>query len=359
MIRRDLALARLVVAAFLLPTGLGADSAKTAAEYARLVKEYRMGNGDDAIRQLLTWEPALVAAAMRDAALPRREHESGQPIIEPGSFPAAIMLHTEAGLRLAYEGKGVEAAFQWFVAERIALAPYGLERPAFLRAWYHALGQYFLGSRNDDAIALLEQGRTQFPDDPSIALSLGPAYEARGTFSGGRMSSAWADRSGDERLSLAKAEGIYRSVLAVDATCTEARLRLGRVLQFNQQPEAGLVELRRVTAAAATPARLRYLAHLFIGDQLLHLGAGADESEAAQELERALQAWPAGQAAALSLARILHSQGRRGEAAQVLEGAITAKALDGEDPFRTYHSGDRMQERPLLEKVKAMAQDQQ
>lgn len=355
MIRSAVTAARLVVGALLLPACLEAASAERAAEYAKLVDEYRVGNGDRAIRQLLTWNPELMAEAMRDAALPRR----GRPLIEPGSFPAAIMLHTEAGLRLNYQEKGFEAAFQWIAAERIARAHDSLERPAFLRAWYYALGQYFLGSdRLGDAVALLEQGRTQFPDDPSIALALGGAYEVFGTFSQGAMRSAWVHRSADEKQELTKAEAIYRSVLAVDAESTQARLHLGRVLQSSRQPEAALVELRRVATTAA-PARQRYLAHLFIGDQLLRAGGEAERAESRQEFERALEAWPAGQAAALSLAQILHSSGRRDEAAQVLEGAITPSAKDGEDPFRTYHFGDRTEERPLLERVKAMAQDHQ
>jgi hypothetical protein len=53
---------------------------------------------------------------------------------------------------------------------------------------------------------------------------------------------------------------------------------------------------------------------------------------------------------------LVHSTGRRGEAALVLERAIAGKEPDSIDPFRTYHSGDRTEERPLLQKVKEMAQ---
>lgn len=342
-----------LVVAILLPAVVEADSADRTAAYARLVEEYRLGKGDSAIRQLVTWRVDVLAEAMGDAVLPRDHHS----IITPGSFPAAIMLHTEAGLRLNYEGKSLEAVAQWLVAERIARAPYSLERPAFLRAWYHALGQYFMGSyREGDAVPLLEQGRTQFPDDPSIALGLGRAYEVQGTFSQGALRSAWSEPPGDARQYLAKAEAAYRSALIPDPDFTEARLHLGRVLQLSRQAEAGLVELRRVAATAADP-RSRYLAHLFIGDQLLHAGAESQEAEARQELQGALDAWPTGQAAALSLSSRLHASGRRGQAAQVLEAVISARAKDGEDPFRSYHFGNPVEERPLLEKVKAMAQD--
>ena len=341
-----------LVVAILLPAVATADSADRTADYARLVEEYRRGKGDAAIRQLLTWRGDVLAVALGDAVLPRDHHS----IITPGSFPAAIMLHTEAGLRLNYEGKGLRAVAHWLVAEKIARAPYSLERPAFLREWYHALGEYFMGSyRDGDAVPLLEQGRTQFPNDFSIALTLGRAYEVQGTFSEGAMRSAWSDPSEADREYLAKAEAAYRSALASNAESTEARLHLGRVLQFSRQAEAGIVELRRAAATAGDP-RSRYLADLFIGDQLLHLGAESQREEARQALERALDAWPAGQAAALSLAQSLHASGLRAEAAQVLEG-VAAGAKEGEDPFRTYLFGDPTQERPLLERVKALAQD--
>ena len=176
MIRRNLTAAQLVVLAFLLPACLEADSAERAAEYARLVEEYRVGNGDTAIRRLLAWKPASMVEAARDVALA----PSGRPIINPGLFPAAIMLHSEAGLRLNHGGKGLEAVVHWSVAEMIARAPYSLDRPAFLRASYHALGHYFLGSnREGDAAALLEQGRRQFPDDPSITRKIARDYYTR------------------------------------------------------------------------------------------------------------------------------------------------------------------------------------
>ena len=238
----------------------------------------------------------------------------------------------------------------------IASAPFSLERPVFLRAWYHALGHYFIGSNRDaDAAALLEQGQRQFPKDPLIALTLGRAHEVAATFSGGAIRPASVERSGGAMDYLTRAENNYRSVLAVDGECAEARLRLGRVLQLKQQPEAALVELRQVATPETAP-RLRYLAHLFTGDALLHCAAGGDQTETRREFERALEAWPGGQAAALSLARILHSSGRRGEAAVLVEGAIARKPTDEADPLTMYYLGDRSQERPLLERVKAMAQ---
>jgi tetratricopeptide (TPR) repeat protein len=303
---------RWVFLAFLVGARLGAGSAERAAEYAKLVEEYRKGNGDPAIRQLLSWEAATMAEAVRDAALPSRSF----PLLYAPDFPAAIMLHTEAGLRLNSEGRGFEAAFQWLL------------------------------EREQDAVVLLEQGHEQFPDDPLIALDLGRANEVLGSYADGVRPSAWANRSADARQYLTTAESCYRGALALDAGLIEARLRLGRVLQMTRRREAALALLRRVTEPSV-PAHLRYLAHLFIADQLLHVDGEVDPAAAQRELERALELWPRGQAAALSLSRILHSNGRRAEAALVLERAIAGKEQGSIDPFRTYHSGDRTEERPL------------
>ena len=86
------------------------------------------------------------------------------------------------------------------------MAGQGLERREVLRI-------LLVSNRNGDAAALLEEGRRQFPDDPSIALTLGRCDEVAGTFSEGASRSVWVERSADERQYLTKAEGNYRSVL--------------------------------------------------------------------------------------------------------------------------------------------------
>src|SRR5206468_8596428 len=94
-----------------------------------------------------------------------------------------------------------------------------------------------------------------------------------------------------------------------------------------------------------------YLAHLFAGIQLRRQ---SQWSEAREELTRALEAWPEGQIAALSLAEILHTLGERGEAAATLGGAIEDQGDPKRpDPARVYYLGDRAEQKQLLEAVKA------
>jgi tetratricopeptide (TPR) repeat protein len=337
----------LIVASVLMLSPHAHPEGKSPPDYVPIVEQYHAGDSDAAIRRLLA-SPSLMA---------RIAWESGTSgaaglVSRRELLPAAVMLHTEAGLRRNWQGAAPEAALQWTVALRLAREPAAREHPAFLRAWYYALGQYFLGcDPTGFAVISLQQGRAQFPDDPAIALSLAQAFEVGGTFAAGQLRPPWVDLSPASGEDLEKSERLYRSLLEAGADSPEARLHLGRVLQRRGRPDAALPELERV-ATTAEAARLRYLAHLFIGDQLRH---AARDREAQREFERALEARPDGQAAALSLALMLHSQGLRGEAASVLQGAVSGTARE-QDPFRTYHFGDQTEQRRLLESVKAMAQ---
>lgn len=124
------------------------------------------------------------------------------------------------------------------------------------------------------------------------------------------------------------------------------------VVDLSGRSDPALVELRQV-AATTSDARLRYLAHLFAGDLLRRQSRVL---EARQEFDRAVEAWPGGQAAALGLAETLHSLGERAEAASRLESAIGDRNGSAvPDPFRSYHFGDRAEQKRLLEAAKSRA----
>jgi tetratricopeptide (TPR) repeat protein len=326
-----------VLGLLLLAQG-GPAPAHDVKAYWALVEEYQAGDSDEAVRELLGWPSTAMARATDKAAKTRTTRDAaGHKSAAP--FPAAIMLHTEAGLRLNWRGDTEGATLQWRAALKLVEKPHGGEGlPAFLRAWYRAVGLFFLGiCRHGDGLLLLEQAKLRFPGDPTIELALAQAYEMRGTLSG-------------PRSDLVRAEDIYRRLLASNPEWDEVRLRLGRVLQVSARPEPALAEFGRVAGTTADP-RLRYLAHLFAGDELRRRPRFEGARE---ELARALEAWPGGQSAALSLAALLHAEGERAGAASTLAAAL---AVDGEqpDPFRTYHFGDHAEQRRLLEDVKAMA----
>jgi hypothetical protein len=346
------------------------------AAYVKLVEEYRHGDSDRAIAEVISWKPEAISDAIQEVERAEKARLGIGPATDAlVSFPAAVMLHTEAGLFLNWRRGGVSSQWlhairlakaipvlpdqrQWLHAIRLAeLQPITPEQMAFLRAWYHALGVFFLGSYWDlDAIALLETGLERFPDDVSITLALGQAYETRGTFSAGDvLESLRTDSSKgpwkERKYPLREAETIYRGLLTRDPLLSEARLRLGRVLAIAGRDDLALTELR--LAATSNDARLRYLAHLFAGDALRR---SSQLVAARPEFKQALDAWPGGQAAALSLAETLHSLGERRDAASELTTAIEDGAEPTRsDPFRAYSFGDRADQKQLLEAVRAMA----
>ena len=326
------------------------------AAYAALVEEYVQGDGDAALREIVTWKPEAlteVVGAIATASI-AESNASVQARAVLGAFPAAVMLHTEAGLLLNGQEDSEGAALQWRHALRLAeLYPLTKKQAAFLRAWYRAFGLFCLSSYGvDNATSLLKRGVQRFPDDLPLALALGQVYEARGTFWQGRVPSVHPDLPPEARKELRTAEALYREVLSRDPLRAEARLRLGRCLSLSDRADLALPELQRC-GSSTDDARLRYLALLFAGD--LHRRESR-LPEARQEFARAVEAWSGGQAAALSLAEALHALGERAEAGSALEAASAERGAPlRPDPFRSYSFGDRAEHRQLLEGVRAMA----
>ncbi len=315
-----------------------------AMRYGALVQRYLRDDGDEALREIVTWSPGALIAAVGEV-----EDDAIRVVL-----PAAVMLHTEAALYLYEEEGSEEADGQWDCARRLAgLNTWTKEQEAFLRAWYRAAGLLSLGSYGvDNAILLLDRGVLLFPDDPFLAFALGQAYEARGTFRNGRVPSVQPKLSSAAKKDLHTAEGLYRELLNRDPLLWEARLRMGRCIWLDGRAEAALAELER-TASGADPARLRYLAHLFIGDLYRRQSR---MPEARQEFARAVEIWPDGQTAALGLAETLHTLGERSGAGAALEAAITERGGTPRiDPYHGYHFGDRAEHKRLLEAARDMA----
>ncbi|HEY7513417.1 MAG TPA: tetratricopeptide repeat protein [Vicinamibacteria bacterium] len=332
-----------------------ADPAADALRYGAVVQQYLRGDGDEAIREVLTWNRGALSEAVGFV----EEDESGKEGLPQtravvAAFPAAVMLHTEAALYLNEKDDDEGAGAHWGYARRLAeLPPRTKPQEAFLRAWYHAVGLFCLGSFGvDNAIVFLQRGLQRFPDDRPIALALGQAYEARGTYRNGRVPSVQPNLSSDAKKDLRTAESFYRELLSQDPQLWEARLRIGRCAWLGGRPEAALAEFQR-TGSEADDARLRYLAHLFTGDLYRRQSL---VPEARQEFARAVELWPDGQTAALGLAEALHTLGERTEAGAALQAAIVERAGTPRlDPYHVYHFGYRAEQRRLLEAVRDLA----
>ncbi|HEV7501953.1 MAG TPA: hypothetical protein VGQ33_18190 [Vicinamibacteria bacterium] len=321
-----------------------ADPGRDIIAYARLVARYQ-GGDDGVLQEVADWDPRSVANAMNEVEHAERTgFVSGPgPVTVRREFPAAVMMHTEAGLALNWRGDGAGAFREWKDASRLAALPAETDAQArFLRAWYAALGHFFIGSYySADALPFLERGAARFPEDVEIAMARAELYEARGTDTSGLTR--------EERADLTMAESLYREILGRENAPVEARLRLGRVLVLTGPSDRALVELEAVSASKP-PDRTTYLSHLFAGDILRR---ASRLSEAEQEFGLAVDRWPAGQAAGLGRAEILHLLGDRTGAAGAVRKATAGGGL-GTDPYRTYTFGDRDDQRQALEAVKAM-----
>ena len=329
------------------------DPTTDATLFAGLVEKYRHGDSDDAIRELIGSARSLGMMSVMRRAAKAPAKASAPARMALAALPAAVMLHTEAGLYLYGQNDPTRAWVHWSQARALAeVALTERDQDEFLRAWYPALGSYFLGRYLAvDAIDFLEHGLKRFPDEAPIALALGEAHEVRGTFAEGEIMSVRPRPLTEGRGELLAAEHFFRGVLARDPSLVEARLRRGRVLDLLRETDAALAELQQ--AGTADSDKVRYLAHLFTAD----LRRRRSELPAArEEFALALEAWPGAQAASLGLAEALHSLGERGEAASVLGPAIEERSPPARpDPFRSYHFGDREEQRRRLEDVKAMA----
>jgi tetratricopeptide (TPR) repeat protein len=333
------------------PAVAAAGTEAVPPSYVEVVEQYGNGDRKRAMQEVIAWHADVLARLTAQVAKARSSGARAdiQMAAIRGRLPAAVMLHTQAGLYLSWREDGAGAWRQWLAAQALAELPtFAAEQAAFLRAWYHAFGLFFLGSYNlDQSIEVLDRGRRRFPDDVPLALAAGQAYEARGASRAGQVHG----RTGSADVvtpDLDAAERIYRDLLALDPSLGEARLRLGSVVEMTGQPELALT-LFRQTAATTPDGRLRYLSHLFAGNLLRHRSR---MREAEQEFRLALRAWPAGQAAALSLAETLHAAGERTSAGGVLVPVIAAEGVTpAADPFRTYSFGDRAEHKRLLEMV--------
>jgi tetratricopeptide (TPR) repeat protein len=339
------ALLGLAAAASAAPSSPSSET-RLLEDYRELVDEYRRGESDRAITAIIGWTPEDMArVAGRLTAAQKSPAAPAKPAaMILAMFPAAVMLHTEAGLYLSWKGDGKAAWRQWSQALVVAETSPTEPQAEFLRAWYRAFGLFCTGSYiATDAIRVLDRGRARFPDDALLALALAQAYESRGTsLAGGGAGPAQVQASAAD---LNAAERIYRELLSGDPSQAEARLRLGRVLELRGQRDQALAEMRE--AAASSDKRVQYLSHLYAGDLLQRQSR---TPEARPQLAQALVAWPSGQAAALSLAEILHAAGDVQAAAKTLATALGAGAsMLTPDPFRTYQCGDRAEHKALLE----------
>jgi len=266
-------------------------------------------------RTLETVEPFEVLPAPATADLP----PAADPAKAPGAAAAAAGLVDPRETLARAErmaGAGGAAGRRWAVAAALMM---------------DALG------RSADALVRLRALAREAPADPDVLLALGAVEESHvdalsavateAPPAGSAQLPRFQRQAARERV-LRDVEARYRAALAARPGDSEARLRLGRVLQLRGDRQA-VEHLEAVAAQGGGDERA--LAFLFLGEW--H-DAGGRMKEALSAYQKAVAAAPQSQAACLALAQALLRSGDHARASETVEKGLRAEG--GLDPFLVY-----------------------
>jgi tetratricopeptide (TPR) repeat protein len=323
------------LAAAALASIFGLGQAVPGADYDAILRAYRSGDANAAIRRFGDLYDSQIEAGFKAF--------TAKPLAQLVSAVAA--LDTEAAFRLrssqSNEGMDRHLARAASIVEvgtppkmkrlgsvdlkRSAIEPVSAE---FRRLWFlTVISAMELAGRPRRAEDYLENARLLFPHDAEILLLSGIAQETRAS---GRVANA---SEGDRKKALGYAEVYLRESVELAPERLETRLRLGRVLQQRGHP----VEARALLTALsdAPDARIVYLASLFLGSID---DAGGNQAGAAQWYARAGVIIPSAQAARLAASELQHRAGQRQQAAAALPSAIGPD--NSADPWWSYLFGE-------------------
>lgn len=229
----------------------------------------------------------------------------------------------------------------WLYARLLARELRAPSNDPFLAAWYRATAAWFeanylLGYAEPH---LVEAGKL-FPRDAWLQLYRGALYEALAAprYQNIARSGPYLPREGRTLAlpgtQLRRAEGYFRSALALDPHFVEARLRLGHVLLERGQLDEARLHFRQVLLATRDQV-VTYLANLFAGAACDALDR---RTEAASALERATTIAPTAQTPLLALSKLARRVGDRRAALVALErlASLPADPAQRVDPWWNY-----------------------
>jgi tetratricopeptide (TPR) repeat protein len=210
-----------------------------------------------------------------------------------------------------------------------------------VRLWYRATGAC-LQTQHTFVYAepLLADGRRIFPADADILLYSGSLHENYATPQV-QASTGPSERAivvagvRSAREELRQAQRFFRQAVEHNPRLTEARIRLGRVLELSGQAQEAAAELRRASAEADN-GLLHYYAELFLGQAEQALG----HRDAAREaFEHAARLYPRAQSPSLALSQLARRYDDRGGALGALQLVLTLPGDERsrEDPWWYYH----------------------
>jgi tetratricopeptide (TPR) repeat protein len=142
----------------------------------------------------------------------------------------------------------------------------------FVGEWYHAIAAYLFAQGMNGAPAHLERAAQVLPDDARLLFDRGSYAEALGLpiYQAVSADASSQDLAGvhllvpSESRSNGEAERLYRSALQIDPSFVEARVRLARLLDHRGQHDEAASEIEK--ALEAKPAGVvGFYAHLVAG----------------------------------------------------------------------------------------------
>jgi tetratricopeptide (TPR) repeat protein len=255
---------------------------------------------------------------------------------------AASLLQLETAVAEVLRGDPETAGRLFEQGERVALLVEDPARRARFRREWALTAAAFYRSRYDagNARVLLERASTAAGDDMELLFARAVIHETVGSrsFAGSgapRLSLAEAGEAAGPEL--AKAEDLYRRVLASTPGQVEARLRLGRTLFLEGRRAEALAEMDQALHGRRSTAEA-HLAQLFAGAAL---EAAGDETAARARYDQALALEPNSRVAAMATARLLARTAKESDARAAL-GTLMTRSDDPtplEEPWWRYRLG--------------------
>jgi tetratricopeptide (TPR) repeat protein len=260
-------------------------------------------------------------------------------VIRRPSDPGLPQRSYASGVDGRYEGDG-EGQGHWDLARNVLDIVRPPEPDPDILLWYRAATAVMMSQFNlAEALPHIRQALLLFPAEPGVQFSWACLHEAfaspriqrirqRVHASGGRVDVQ------DEDENLERAARAYRRVLEIDKNHSEARIRLGRVLDQQDNPRDAAIFLRpRIEDGGST--FLPYYRSLFLGAAETKLG---DRAAAESAFREASRLFPVAQSPRLGLALLALSAGNRESLASILAPlrAPAASVTRTDDPWWLY-----------------------
>jgi tetratricopeptide (TPR) repeat protein len=225
------------------------------------------------------------------------------------------------------------------LAKEPATAPIAL-------SWYRAVGAlYQQWADLGQLLAHLNAASDALPDDPVLLLYRGSLHQAHAD---ARVQSflerlrAPVDRSTNGSMDtlpihapaveLGNAERYLRRALALDASLSEARMRLAHVLDARRKTDEALAYARQALSSPL-PGFLEYYGAMVLGRIEGRLGHAA---EARAAFERAAARYPRSQATQVALSHVALTEQRGADAVAALVESLGPASDAADDPWSRY-----------------------